>query len=160
MSLTSSWRRGLLRNVGAAALLSLTLPANTWSQQPKPVSVSLLQLIVNPDRYDGKLVSVVGFLAFGFEGDWLYLHKEDYAHGISADCVRVDRTKQMLRDIEQIDRNYVLIVGVFRREEGAFGFESLGHIVNIEQCKFWSQPAHPRTDRLREMQGERPKEDR
>ena len=149
--------RGIL---WASALLMLPYSgiAQGQQQQQQPLRVSLVQLIATPERYDGKLVSVVGFLAFGFEGDWLSLHKEDYDNGIGANAVRVDRTKQMLRDIEKLDRNYVLIIGVFRREETSFGFASIGHIVNTEKCELWSQPAHPRTERFREMQGQEPKQ--
>ena len=33
------------------------------------VSVSVIQLIATPDRFDGKRVQVIGFLKFEFEGN-------------------------------------------------------------------------------------------
>ena len=149
---------GISRLIAAVAVLALSVPVVAAGQQQKPLPVSMLQLIATPERYDGKQVSVVGFLVFGFEGDWLYLHKEDRDNDILANCIRVDRTKQMSRDLEKLDRNYVQIVGRFRQEVISSGFASQGHIVNVEKCELWSQPNHPRDQRLREMQGERPKE--
>jgi hypothetical protein len=143
----------------ASALAILFLPGLVRGQQQAPLHVSLVQLIATPERYDGKLVSVVGFLAFSFEGDWLSLHKEDHDNDIGANSLQVDRTKQMLRDIEKLDRNYVLIVGVFRREENSVGFKSHGHIVNTEKCELWSQPSHPRNVRIKEMETQEPKQE-
>lgn len=144
--------------IGAAAVLAVSAPAIVAGQQQKPVRVSLVQLVATPERYDGKQVSVVGFLVFGFEGDGLYLHKEDYDNGIDANAVRVDRTQDMSRDLEKLNRNYVQIVGAFRQEGSPFGFASEGHIVNVQKCELWSQPDHPRAQRFREMQGEQPKQ--
>jgi len=128
------------------------------AQQQKGLRVSIVQLVATPEKYDGNLVDVVGFLNFGFEGDWLFLHKEDYDNGIDANAVRVERTKDMMRDIEKVHRNYVHIVGVFRQEASNSGFASEGHIVDVQKCELWSQPEHPRAQRLREMQGDQPKQ--
>ena len=48
----------------------------------EPTDVTLVQLIANPDRVDGKLVRVIGFLRLEFEGDVLDLHREDYENEI------------------------------------------------------------------------------
>lgn len=42
--------------------------------------ISLIQLISNPEKYDGKLIEVQGFLSLEFEGHALYLQKEDYEY--------------------------------------------------------------------------------
>src|SRR5689334_5615455 len=43
---------------------------------------SIIQLIARPELYDGKLVRVIGFIHFEFEGDGIYVHKEDWEHHI------------------------------------------------------------------------------
>ena len=144
--------------IAVAAAMAVVASAHLAGQQQKPVRVSLVQLIATPERYDGKQVSVVGFLVFGFEGDWLCLHKEDYDNGIDANGVRIDRTKDMSRDLEKLHRNYVQIVGVFRQEASPFGFASQGHVVDVQKCELWSRPDHPRAQRNREMQGEQPEQ--
>jgi hypothetical protein len=40
--------------------------------------------------FDGKLVRVIGFLRLEFEGNVLYLHREDYIHSILGNGVWVD----------------------------------------------------------------------
>ncbi len=139
------------------ALMSVVAVAPARDQQQHPQRLSLVQLIANPEKYDGKLVSVVGFLSFGgVDGDGLYLHKVDYDNGIDANCLAVDRTKQMLREREKLYDNYVLIVGVFRRRELPPDYVSTGTITNIQECRLWSQPDHPFAQRVKEIQPHSP----
>jgi hypothetical protein len=42
--------------------------------------ISLIQLIANPEKYDGKVIEVKGFLSLEFEGNALYLQKDDYEY--------------------------------------------------------------------------------
>ena len=42
--------------------------------------ISLIQLISNPKKYDGKVIEVIGFLSLEFEGQALSLQKEDYEY--------------------------------------------------------------------------------
>lgn len=129
--------------------------ANDQHQQPE--HLSLIQLISNPEKYDGKRVSVVGFLYFGgVDGDGLYLHKEDCDNAIGSNGLMVDRTKQMFQERERLYDNYVLIVGVFRREEIPPLHFSPGRITGIERCELWSQPDHPISQRLKELRGQEP----
>lgn len=141
----------------ALCLVLLSFPAPSRCQQPEPLRLSLVQLITNPERYDGKLVSVVGYLSFGSEGDGLYLHKEDYDNGINADGLTVDRTKQMLKDREKLYDNYVLIVGMFRRQALPAIYVSTGRITDVKRCELWSQPDHPRVERLKLLQSQEAK---
>jgi hypothetical protein len=156
MSLSNRQR---LCGMWAGPLLAIVLsPALAHGQQRQALAVSLVQLIATPERYDGKLVSVVGFLPFGgVDGDWLYLHKEDYDNGIH-NAVAIDRTQQMLRDREKIYENYVVIIGVFRREEAPPAYVSTGRITSIQRCHFVSQPSHPLTERLKELHSHEPKQ--
>jgi hypothetical protein len=128
--------------------------------QEQPLPVSLVQLIANPERYDGKLVNVEGFLPFGgVDGDEIFLGKADYENGIQANGVWVERTKQMLRDRAKLYSNYVVIEGVFRREKKPPSYlpHLAGRITDIRRCQFVSDPDHPVAKRLREMRGEEPK---
>jgi hypothetical protein len=42
-----------------------------------PLNVSLVALIANPERFDGQLVRVSGFVRLEFEGTSLFLSEED-----------------------------------------------------------------------------------
>ena len=52
-----------------ACVLVLLAPAVTPLPAEDPADVSLIQLIANPQMFDGKLVRVIGFLRLEFEGN-------------------------------------------------------------------------------------------
>ena len=115
--------------------------------------VSLVQLITTPERFSGKRVVVTGFLELGHEQNLLYLHEQDSAHGILENAVLVNTSGQMRKDKDQLNMKYVRIVGFFRiadRRRSPFNSGTLG---NIESCQFWSDPAHPMSERIKEMMG-------
>ena len=43
---------------------------------------SIVELIATPEMFDGKRVRTVGFVHLEFEGNGLYLHKEDWTHSL------------------------------------------------------------------------------
>src|SRR5437870_2929981 len=71
--------------------------------------VSMVQLIATPEKFDGRFVHVFGFLNLEFEGDALYLHREDFVHGLDRNAVWVNQTEAMERARNKLNRHYVLI---------------------------------------------------
>lgn len=53
-------------------------------------NVSVVQLIANPERYDGKHIQLIGFLRIEFEGTAIYLHREDYEQGIARNALWIN----------------------------------------------------------------------
>ncbi len=53
-------------------------------------NISLIRLIATPERYDGKVIQVEGFLNLEFEGNAIYLHKEDYENSLCKNGFWVD----------------------------------------------------------------------
>ena len=83
----------------------LILTALCWSTvslgqspPPKPLPVSLIQLIATPDKFDGKLIHVFGLSAMSREGDLLYLDQADRDNVILSNAIWVRRTEQMGKD--------------------------------------------------------------
>jgi hypothetical protein len=114
-------------------------------QQPAAPRISMIQLIANPEKFDGQLVSVVGFLTMGEEGTGLWLHETDFLNGIDADAVSVDRTKEMHEDRERLGLNYVLIEGTFQKNDRKLvGYPQTGRIIRVRRCDLWSNPTNPR----------------
>ena len=64
-------------------------------------------LIANPDRVDGKLIRVIGFLRLEFEGDVLYLHREDYENAILGNGIWVSVTPALAKQKATLNMNYV-----------------------------------------------------
>jgi hypothetical protein len=54
---------------------------------PTIKDVSILQLITNPQAYDNAKVRFIAYLRLEFEGNGLYLHREDYENGITQNAI-------------------------------------------------------------------------
>jgi hypothetical protein len=140
------------------ALLLITasaLPCCNATTQSNPDNdqsyVSLVQLISTPERFNGKRIVVTGFLQLGSEQNLLYLHEQDSAHGILENAVLVNTNGQVRKGKEQLNMKYVRIVGFFRTADRQRSPFNSGTIGNIESCRFWSDPAHPMRERIKEM---------
>jgi hypothetical protein len=107
--------------------------------------VSMVQLIASPEKFDGKVVQVVGFLRLEHEGDVLYLHEDDYRHRIRKNGLWVARNKIIADNINRLNMNYVLLVGTFNA--GNKGHMSLnsGAITDIVNAEVWS-PSKEKTE--------------
>jgi hypothetical protein len=124
-----------------AALLAATLPTFTGRSQAAemPEDVSMVQLIAAPEKFDGKVVRVVGFLSLEFEGVGLYLHREDFQNetGNSLWIHPPEKTDPSL------SRHYVQVVGTFEAKAGghlgAFpaGIGNVTKIIDLETL--WSR---------------------
>lgn len=117
-------------------------------------SVSLINLIVNPEKYDLKMVRVEGYLHIKFEDSALYLSKSDadYLNGQNAIWVSFSENKDI--KIQPLDRNiklskenlgyfdckYVLLEGVFNKNDhghmGAYA-ATLEDITRIMESTQW-----------------------
>ena len=100
------------------------------SSKESPLDVSLIQLIARPDDFDGEYVRVLGFYRHEFEGNALYLHREDYEHGLSKNAFWLDGKPEY-------DKRYVLVQGRFNATRlghlGAFS----GTIENLTRIQRW-----------------------
>ncbi|MGI8769974.1 MAG: hypothetical protein ACR2JE_00910 [Acidobacteriaceae bacterium] len=102
-------------------------------------NVSILQLIANPQAYDGKRVRLIGFLRLEFEGNALYLHREDFEHAISNDALWVDPPRDMTKEQRQsVNNQYVICEATFRASgHGHMGLFS-GELAEVTRLEFWS----------------------
>ena len=92
---------------------------------------NLLQLIADPDRYNGRQVRVTGYCSFEFEGTGIYLYREDYLHRLS---------NRLWLDIPpESDREpqYCIVEGTFdSKQKGHLGV-SIGTITSIGRLQAW-----------------------
>lgn len=102
--------------------------------------ISIIKLIATPEKYHGKQIQVIGYLNLKFEGDAIYLHKEDYSKGISNNGFWVNFSKETIekKNLNGYNKKYVIIVGTFdmndRGHMGMFG----GTIKNITRLDLWN----------------------
>ena len=134
-------------------LIATVVPCSNASGQtrgyfPKPgpddtvQNVSLIQLIVLPEKFDGKPVRFIGFLRIEFEGDAIYLHREDFDHGISNNGVWIHIPADMTKhQKDEVNMHYVICAGVFKASDrGHMGMFS-GAIASVRRLESWSVPS-------------------
>ena len=111
----------------AAILLSflLTLSAARAADGIAPIEVSMIQLIANPEKFDGKKVILTGFMNLEFEGNALYFHRDDFVYGQMKNGLGLTLSEQGTKSASRWSKNYVRVEGVFNaREAGHFGMYS------------------------------------
>jgi len=105
----------------------------------KERNTSLISIIANPEKYNNKRVQVIGYLNLDFEGNAIYLHKEDYLKHISQNGLWVEFSKNLVKkvNLKLLNNNYVILLGTFRAEKfghlGLFG----GTIEDIVRIGKW-----------------------
>jgi hypothetical protein len=93
--------------------------------------VSVIQLIANPELFNEKEVRITGFLHLEFEGNAIYLHREDYEYSIVKNSLALDLTDQQELAFQKLNDHYVAIEGRFSlASSGHFGMHS-GSVQNI-----------------------------
>lgn len=133
-------------------VLLIVLCAGPTSPAPQARMVSMIQLISNPEKYDGKVVTVIGFMRIGIEADSLYLSHEDDQHGILADALWFERNPKIMEQSEILDMNYVLLTGVFVAKPISYDPAAAGGITGITRAERWSELKHPRRTLGREKE--------
>lgn len=101
--------------------------------------ISLIQLIVTPEKFDGKLVSFVAFLDHEFEGNHFYVRREDFERGIMAHALYYDVTPELSKRAQLLRRRYVIVEGrfVMGRLDTKHGHESMTTLTQITRLDPW-----------------------
>jgi hypothetical protein len=132
-----------------AALWCSPLAGAARAAERPAAPVSLIRLIAAPEEFDGKTVTVQGFLVLGEHPEFinqfpaLYLHEEDAKNLLADNSVWVAPSGQMRHDREKIDHMYVRLTGIFRAHRGPVGSSRVGTMTDVESCTPWSDPARP-----------------
>lgn len=131
------------RFVGCFCILGLISFAQETSNA---TPVSLIELLASPEKYDGKAVTVRGFLTIGQEPRhgveaFLHLQEEDARHQLGNEILVV-ASEKMIRDKEKINMVYVILTGTVRATQAANGWWA-AQITNVQNCVLWSNPARP-----------------
>jgi hypothetical protein len=132
----SSSKEPLLRNQATLtleAIRSFEQKSGTQAQE-----ISIIELLANPIKYDGKQVEIIGFLRLEFEGDAIYLHKEDFEHAISKNAIWIDRPRDLSeKQTAEVNNKYVICQGIFKfREHGHMGMFS-GSLTHVTWLESW-----------------------
>jgi hypothetical protein len=119
--------------------------AGYLSKTANPASVdnvSIVQLIVNPERYDGKRIQLIGFLRIEFEGTALYLHREDYERGIEKNALWINIPTGMSKaQSDAVNGQYVICLGTFDAAHHGHMDLFSGEIKNVDRLQLWPSRA-------------------
>ena len=99
--------------------------------------LSMIDLIANPELFDGKKVMVKGYVHFQFEGDAIYLHKEDFLYGISHNALWLSlSSSKRANEFSECQDSYALVRGTFRAGWGHRGQYDMasGELSDIVEC--------------------------
>lgn len=100
------------------------LPAQSSTPEEKPVPVSLIRLIANPEKFDGHRVRVIGVLGYGGGLDQavcLYVSETDAQHGVMSNCISVEQSFD--KDDKRLGK-YVILNATFRYRGASTGWNS------------------------------------
>ena len=104
---------------------------------------SLIELIARPEVYDGKRVRVIGFVNLEFEGNGLYVSREDWEQSIYRNGVWINPPTGFESDSGPAKRRpnqqHVIVEGVFSSGRGGhFGMWS-GTIDSVTRLDPWGR---------------------
>jgi hypothetical protein len=100
--------------------------------------VSLIQLIANPERYDNKIVRVIGYLNLEFEGNAIYLHRDDFLVGISKNAIWINLPRDLKpAEVKAVNDHYVICTARFiAGRHGHMGMFS-GELDDVTRLQVW-----------------------
>jgi hypothetical protein len=107
------------------------------SGDTKPVSVGMVALLATPQKYEGKIVRTVGFMCVEFENDALYLHEEDYHHGLHQNSFALRLSQSQRKEFKGLSLKYVLIEGTVYANGPEQTDMRSGAIGNITRLEVW-----------------------
>lgn len=102
------------------------------------LDISLIQLVASPEKSTGKVVRTIGFLHVEFEGNAIYVHREDYEKRLSKNSLWIDASPEMMTEMKKMSDHYVLIEGVFAPGDRGHMDMNSGAIVKITRAEIWA----------------------
>ncbi|HEX7026050.1 MAG TPA: hypothetical protein VF268_02325, partial [Gammaproteobacteria bacterium] len=91
--------------------------------------VSIIELIANPEKFDGQYVSVGGYLTLSREYEHsLFLDENSYLSGMAANSIAVSFASSAVsiqKKAEELDNRYVSIAGLFKAGTTVFSYGEL-----------------------------------
>lgn len=93
-------------------------------KRPDEQSISMIELIANPDKFEGKNVDVGGYLVLSddYENS-LFLDENAHRSGMSANAIAIDlegSSPAIQKRAKELDQRYVFIAGRFKSGPTAF----------------------------------------
>lgn len=90
----------------------------------------MIQLIARPDDFDGEYVRVIGFYRHEFEGNSLYLHREDFEQSLTKNGLWMDGKAEH-------NMTYIVVEGRFNSKRSGHEGMWSGEISAVTRIVPW-----------------------
>jgi len=115
-------------------IMSIMCSLNVKAQQKDgPISISIISLLANPEKYNGQTIRIVGYVSIEAEGTAIFLHREDKVHSIFKNAIALHLNSRDLDKSKKLNANYVMIEGVFDSNTGPMGLYG-GSIHSVQRA--------------------------
>lgn len=126
---------GLAFAVDGMAVSAAEGQSHRFEKHVDEQSISLIQLIANPEAFDGKRVVVGGFLVLRDEYEHsLFVDESAHQAGLTANSVAADfdeSSAEIQARVRQLNRRYVVVTGRFKAGATAFSGGKLEEIYGV-----------------------------
>lgn len=110
-------------------------PAQTDSDNtPHAPTVSIITLLAESAKKIPYRVQVSGFLMLEFEGNALYLHREDYQEGLARNAIRLSLTPEQQKNYKDLAGGYVVVEASFQKRSDSEDTFT-GSLFNVRQIR-------------------------
>lgn len=97
--------------------------------------LSMIDLIANPELFDGQKVMLQGYVHFEFEGNAVYLHKEDFLYGIELNSLWLSLSPSKgANEFSECQDSYALVRGTFSARMRGHNDMASGSLHDIVNC--------------------------
>lgn len=107
-----------------------------------PYAKSLTELLSNPQYYNDEPVQITGFLNLGFEGDALYINKDDCKEHRFDKAVWVHLNHKTFNSASIYNKHYVIIEAVFDGNDHGHMGVFAGALKRITSVKITNERTH------------------
>ena len=101
--------------------------------------VSMIQLIANPEKYDGKHIRVIGYTIVGFEINTIYPSSLDAEHTVLTNGLFLSLDKEEMSKYSINNKKYSIIEGYFNGKKRGRGNIRQGTIEKITRFELWGR---------------------
>jgi len=133
---------------------TLTLAQSNASQMENTVcenynyeNVSIMNLIVTPEKYGGKIVQIAGVLSLAFESRGLYFSKESFEYNLPNLLVNIEFPEDIISKHQNLNGKYVILEGLFESSsefKGVRGAYLINKVCHIQSYpKLGTKPMRP-----------------
>ena len=101
--------------------------------------ISLITLIQNPEKYQGKRIRLIGLCTLDFEGKAMWISREDLDKAVTKNAIWLD--VKLDDQSKKLNGKFLLIEGTFdAKRKGHLGMYS-GMVEHITRLELWEKEA-------------------